>query len=190
MKQQTSIRSPGSLCRWTRLLAGLIAVAGMLAVATDSGANQVYKSCGRKWLKQAQKLPAEQLSWMLEARSTELTKDLDGDGVADTLIMTNTPSYRNCDPGSSWDKKETTIRIEYGNGKAQVFYWINSQRVERIIFYGGVGRFLVAGVDFQGEESSRWVEYRRVENPMPQSALAKIQPSAEPAERLRIASLQ
>ena len=115
MKHDVENRVPDHLVRRSRLLAAILAVAVALALAARSEANQVYKACGDKWLKQARKLQPEELAWMLEKRTAQVARDLDADGAEDTVTMNNRPSFRSCDVRSSWSKKETTIRIEYGN---------------------------------------------------------------------------
>ncbi len=89
MKHDACIRSPDPDRPFRIRLLALLAVAGVLAASTPSGANQVFKACGKKWLRQVEKLPPEQLAWLLETRFTEITKDLDGDGAVDTLTLTN-----------------------------------------------------------------------------------------------------
>ena len=170
------------------LLAWLVVGAAVMAAPATVRANQVYKACGKKWVRQAAKLEAEKVTWMMQARAAQMTRDLDGDGRADTLVMTNTPSFRSCDVKQRWDDKETTLRIEYATGKTQIFHWISPQLVEEMSLYAMQGRILVTGSDAAGTTVSRWVDYRGASRePSPArgatgpAALASIGPTAAPA---------
>lgn len=190
MERTTNPRSSVFHPRRFELFALLFALAGLLAASAPCDANQVYKRCGKKWLRQAKNLTPAQLSWLLEERSAELTRDLDGDGTADTLSMTSTPSYRSCDLKNTWSQKENTIRIDYGNGKRKIFHWIGGQLVSAMKLHPSTGRMLVVGIDAGGQPTSRWLEYQRGAEPPPERALAEIRPAADPAaETLRVASL-
>ncbi len=192
MKYDTIPRIPNRPLRRARRLAVLLFVAVALTFAARSEANQVYKDCGQKWLKQAKKLQPEELAWMLEKRTAEVVKDLDGDGTDDTVTMTNTPSFRNCEVRSSWSRKETTIRIEYGNGKIGIFYWIDGQLTETVKLYPALGRLLLSGSDAGGRAISRWVEYRSAEAPAAESRIAGAANAETRTEEaaLRLASLR
>lgn len=190
MKYDTNTRTLSRPLRRARRLAVLFSIAVALTFAAHSEANQVYKNCGQKWIKQAKKLQPEELAWMLEQRTAEVVKDLDGDGVDDTVTMTNTPSFRNCEVRSSWSRKETTIRIEYGNGKVGVFYWIDGQLTETVKLYPALGRLLLSGSDADGRAISRWVEYRSTEAPATESLIADAAPAESRTEAgLKLASL-
>ncbi len=191
MKYDTNTRIPNRPLGRAWRLAVLLSVVAALTFAARSEANQVYKHCGQKWLKQAKKLQPEELAWMLEKRTAQVVKDLDGDGANDTVTMTNTPSFRNCEVRSSWSRKETTIRIEYGNGKVGVFYWIDGQLTETVKLYPALGRLLLSGSDAGGRAISRWVEYRSGEAPTPESMIAGTAPGETRTEEaaLQLASL-
>lgn len=175
------IHAPLAPCSTSRVLVALVATVGFL-VATSVRANQVYKACGKKWARQAAKLPPDQLAWLMEQRAAELDRDLDGDGLADHLIMTSTPSFRGCDVKGSWQKKETTLRIEYGDGRSQLFHWIGEHLVESLRLHPATGRILVAGVDVEGAKASRWVDYRHGEGPMPETMLAELPDEDAPVQ--------
>ncbi len=174
MKHELTRPARGRRPRGRPILVALLACAALLIVPAAAGANQVFKPCKKDWVKQTKKLSPEQLSWRLEERSAEVKQDLDGDGLIDTLILTNWPSYRNCDLKKNWHKKEVTIRIEYGHGKTRVIDWIGDQLVDRLKVYAAQGKILVVAVDSQGRASNRWVQYREVEDPSPSTAVAEL----------------
>ena len=171
-----------------RLLVWALAAAAALALPADALANQVYKACGPKWLRKAGKLTAEQKSWLIEQRAAEHTVDIDGDGAADTIRMTSMPSFRDCEIRKNWNLKETTVRIEFGNGRTQLFYWINGGLAERMKIVPGIGRILVSGVDAEGRQLSKWVDYRRKARPRPETLVAD-RGRGEAAPGDRVASL-
>ena len=175
----------------TSRIVSLIAALGLLATVTGADANQVYKACGKKWARQAAKLTPEQLAWLMEQRAARLDRDLDGDGLDDQITMTSTPSFRHCDVKSNWNQKETMVRIDYGNGKSQIFHWIGAQLVERMSLHPAIGKILVAGVDARGSGVSKWVAYRQGETPEPIDYVAhKLPEPVVEDEGLTIAGLQ
>ncbi len=159
-----------------RLLCWLVAGAALMVAPSALWANQVYKACGKKWVRQVSKLDAEKRAWMMEGRNAQVTADLDGDGRPDSIVMTNTPSFRDCDVKRHWDRRETTVRIEYGNGKKQVFFWISGQLVEEMSLFRDNGRILMVGFDAQGQQHSRWVEYATQPRARTAVATAVLQP--------------
>ena len=105
-------------------------------------------------------------------------------------MLTNWPSYRNCDLKKTWNKKEVTIRIEYGHGKTRIIDWMGEQLVESLKVYAAAGRILVVGVDSHGEANNRWVRYRDVEVPSPATVIAAQGDRAGETDALQLASLQ
>ncbi len=170
-------------------LASLLAIAALLLIPAGAGANQVFKQCKKDWIKQTKKLSPEQLSWRLKQRSAEVQQDLDGDGTIDTLVLTNWPSYRNCDLKKTWQQKEITLRIEYGHGKTRIIDWIGDQLVDQLKVYAEIGRILVVAVDSRGQPNNRWVQYRDVEDTPPVAAVAELDKGAG-AGTIQLASVQ
>ncbi len=170
-------------------LASLLLSAALLMVPAGAGANQVFKQCKKDWVKQTKKLSPEQLSWRVKQRTAEVRQDLDGDGLIDTLMLTNWPSYRDCDLKKTWHKKEITIRIEYGHGKTRIVDWIGDQLVEQLKVYATSGRILVVAIDSHGQANNRWVQYRDVEEAPPVTAVAMPDANAG-AAAIHLASLQ
>lgn len=162
----------------------------LLLTPAAADANQVFKACGKSWVKQTKKLSPEQLDWRMKQRFAEAQQDLDGDGLLDTLVLTNWPSYRDCDLKKTWHKKEITLRIEYGHGKIRIVDWIDDQLVERMKVYAELGRILIVGVDSAGEAKNRWVQYRKVETPLPSTSTAGVDPSPSETQPIRIAGLR
>ncbi len=182
-------RSPrGGKPRGSPLLAPLFLGAALLMVPAEAGANQVFKPCKKDWVKQTMKLSPEQLAWRLKERTAEVRQDLDGDGLIDTLVLTNWPSYRNCDLKKTWHKKEVTIRIEYGHGKTRIIDWIGDQLVDQLKVYASIGKILVVAVDSQGQKGNRWVQYRSVEAAPPAPMVAELSDD-EKVDRTRLASM-
>ncbi len=144
---------------WLRVLPWYLAGVVALVAAPDLQANQVYKACGHKWLRKAKSLTVEQQAWLMEARSAEFAVDLDGDGIDDTIKMTSNPSFRDCQIKQNWNLKETTVRVELSNGKTQLFYWINDVLAERMMIMRSTGRILVTGMNADGMNASKWVDY-------------------------------
>ncbi len=145
--------------RWSRILTWCLAGVVAVAAAPDLQANQVYKACGKKWLRKAKTLSTQQWEWLVERRSAELVADLDGDGVDDKILMTSNPSFRDCQIRHNWDLKETTIRVELSSGKTRLFYWINDILAERMLIMRGTGRILVSGMKAGGEGAGKWIDY-------------------------------
>ena len=159
----------------------LLAAGIVLALAANNaGANQVYKACGKKWAKKAAKLPQEKLAWMLAKSSAEAVRDLDRDGRDDRILMTSTPSFRTCDVAKDWDQKETTVRIELGNGKVKLYHWINGLMVNGLKLHPTTGRMLVTGTDAQGQATSKWVDYGPVQPAANETLLAAANRPAAP----------
>lgn len=157
----------------------------VLLLPARSDANQVYKACGKKWAKEAAKLEPDQLSWMSEQRSGKFTGDLDDDGTPDTVAMTNNTCFRSCKVRTHWDQKETTVRIDYGNGKSRVFFWINNLLVEDVKLYPALGRILIVGMDPQGNPFSKWLQYMPAPNPSIVTRIAVVKPvERTPAEEV------
>ncbi len=176
----------------TRLLVALLFTISFLAPPGTADANQVYNACGKKWFKKAQGLPQEQLDWTLKGRTATLTKDLDGDGGIDTLTVQSTATFRDCDLEKTWNKKETTVRIDYADGKSKVFYWIDGGLVQSLKSYRGLSRILVVGVDARGKTTNRWVETGRASATAPAilSVDSDPPPDTAEAEAFQIASIQ
>lgn len=170
------------------LLAGVIA----LALPASSQANQVFKACGKKWVKQVRKLAPEQLAWMTQERSASFAGDLDGDGRKDTLTVANRPSFRQCNVRENWDRRETTVRIEYGNGKTQVFFWIDGLVLEDLKLIPEANRILVRAKDTQGRPFAKWLQYRgtpppEVEAVVAENRLGEPEPLGDPGELTEVA---
>lgn len=170
-------------------IAWLLAAAALL-LSPAADANQVFKDCRKSWVKQTQKLSPDQLAWRLQQRFAEMQRDLDGDGLLDTLTLTNWPSYRDCDLKKTWQKKEVTLKIEFGHGKTRIYDWIDDQLVEKMKVYVAKGKILVVAVDSRGKPNNRWVQYRKAEDPLPGTLLAETRGDPPKAAALRIASVQ
>ncbi len=154
----------------------LILGTAVLLLPSRSDANQVFKACGKKWAKEAAKLQPEQLSWLSEQRSGKFAGDLDGDGTPDAVKMTNNTCFRSCKVRTHWDQKETTVRIDYGNGKSRVFFWINNLLVEDVKLYPALGRILIVGSDPEGSPFSKWLQYMPAPKPRVVTRIAVVQP--------------
>lgn len=157
-----------------------IAVAAM--AASEARANKVYKACGNKWAKLVAKLPQEKVAWMMEHRSAELRRDVDGDGREDRITLQSGPSFRSCDVRGSWDQKETSVRIELTGGKTRLYHWINGQLVETVKIYPTLGKMLVTGHDARGEPVSKWVEIGRTPAEGSRTLLAAAGPASAGSE--------
>ncbi len=168
-------------------LAVLLLGTALLLVPAAAEANQVFKTCRKSWVKQTEKLSPEQLAWRMKQRFAEVRIDLDRDGLIDTLVLTNWPSYRDCNLKKSWHKKEITLRIELGHGKILIIDWIDEQLVERMKVYADMGRILIVGVDSAGAPKNRWVQFREVRDTPPPLFAREIPVEAE---ELEIAGLQ
>ncbi len=189
MKHRPTRSAGSSGSRGRPLLTSLLVAAALLLAPAVAGANQVFKQCRKDWVKQSKKLSPEQLGWRLQEASAELQKDLDGDGLIDTLVLTNWPSYRNCDLKKTWQQKEVTLRIEYGHGKTRIFEWIGDQLVEQLKVYATQGRILVVAVDHQGQQNNRWVRYRDAVEAPPATLVAELG-EGEEADAVQLASMR
>ncbi len=190
MKNSQSVSARRSRRRPMSFIVPLAVAVALLLIPAAADANQVFKVCGKSWLKQTKKLTLEQLEWRMQQRAAEVQQDLDGDGLLDTLVLTNWPSYRDCDLKKTWHKKEVTLRIEYGHGKVKIVDWIDDQLVERMKVYSELGKILVVGIDSTGKAKNRWVQYRKVENPLPAPAVAQAGENGGETEPITLASLR
>ncbi len=175
--------------KWSRLLAWCLAGVVAAAAAPDLQANQVYKGCGKKWLRKAKTLSTQQWEWLVERRSAELVADLDGDGVDDKILMTSNPSFRDCQIRHNWNLKETTIRVELSSGKTRLFYWINDTLAERMLIMRGTGRILVSGMKAGGEGAGKWIDYSSGMSPPVQSVARHEAPGLAPQAVTRTAAV-
>lgn len=172
-----------SIARSAKLFIAL-AAALTLTAPGNLHANQVFKACGKKWVAKAKKLEAAKLGWMLQKRNAEMNADLDRDGRSDVLTVESNPNFRSCDLKKAWDQKETTVRIELATGKTLVYHWIGTGLVHQLKVFPELERILVAGLDAQGVQVARWVQYRTVEEvPEIDTMLA------DAADPVRIASI-
>ncbi len=171
----------------TLLLAGL----GALIAPSSASANQVFKACGKGWLAKAKKLEPQKLTWLMQKRTLELAADLDADGKPDQLTVSSRPSFRNCDIKNLWNRKETSLRIDYASGKSKLYHWVGGGLVYELKVYPESGRILAVAIDADGKEANRMLEYRQVLAPTPEILLAELPaPALTPAEgTLQIASV-
>ncbi len=171
MKQHTR-RSHHAVFRGTKFVVAAWIAGLVLLTASSAWANKVYKPCGKKWVKAASKLPQEQLQWMMQERSVEIVRDVDGDGREDRIVLSSGPSFRTCDVREDWHLKETSVRVELATGKTRLFHWINGQLVEGVKLYPQLGKMLVTGFDAAGNSFSKWVVLGRPAEAAPEPLLA------------------
>ena len=98
-----------------------------------------------------------------------------------TLELLSGPSIRNCDIAKHWTDRETTVRLTYyfldGTSKTELQHYArdNTYFFEVPKLYPEIGRVLLAGVDVDGNPSSRWLllealqtVYREAKKPEPE----------------------
>ncbi len=177
-----------------KLLPLAIALVAALAATRAADANPVAKACGQKWVAKAMRLDPHQIAWLLEERNATLSTDLDRDGRPDSLTLASHANYRSCEVKKVWAEKESSLRIEYATGKAKVFHWLGTGLVEQLKIYPELGKILVVGLDEQGRQASKWLQYRAAtEPPAPrvETTVAEVPAiAAEPADEIvQVASL-
>lgn len=191
-----STRLPMKLLQLSALLLAV------LAAARAAQADPVAKACGQKWVAKAMRLEPQQIAWMLEERNAEMSADLDRDGRPDSLTLASHANFRSCEVKKVWAEKESSLRIDYATGKAMVFHWLGTGLVQQLKIYPELGRILVVGLDEQGRQASKWLQYRPVEPrdaeprdavapaPQAETALAESTVTGEPAAGIvQVASL-